>query len=377
MKILFLGDASMAHYNLSLGLRELGHETLVISEKLRWRKFPQDILLDRKPGKWGGIWYLIQVLLLLPKLRGYDIVQLVGPNFMTLRKEKLRWIYDYLRRHNKRVVMTALGDDYYWVHGCCDLNLFRYSDFNLGSTDRRLTFPYAKKQYEDWTLPLNRDFNEYIARTCDAITPVLYEYWLCYQQYWKDKSTYMPLPIVPKQESADRFRVGDKIRIFLGIQRNRSEYKGTDIMRKAAEDIAAKYPNKVELTIVENLPYTEYIQKMESQDVLIDQLYSYTPAMNGLLALSKGIVCVGGGEPEMYQLLNETERHPIVNVKPYYESVYGELENLVLHPERIPELKRQSYEFAQQHHHYIKVAQRYQELYNSLLKEDSKEISPV
>ena len=99
--------------------------------------------------------------------------------------------------------------------------------------------------------------------------------------------------------------------------------------------------------------------------------------MNGLLALSKGIVCVGGGEPEMYQLLNETERHPIVNVKPYYESVYGELENLVLHPERIPELKRQSYEFAQQHHHYIKVAQRYQELYNSLLKEDSKEISPV
>ena len=86
----------MAHYNLSLGLRELGHESLVISEKLRWREFPQDILLDRKPGKWGSIWYLIQVLLLLPRLRGYDIVQLVGPNFMTLRKEKLRWIYDYL-----------------------------------------------------------------------------------------------------------------------------------------------------------------------------------------------------------------------------------------------------------------------------------------
>lgn len=377
MKILFLGDASMAHYNLSLGLRELGHETLVISEKLRWREFPQDILLDRKPGKWGSIWYLIQVLLLLPRLRGYDIVQLVGPNFMTLRKEKLRWIYDYLRRHNKRVVMTALGDDYYWVHGCCDLKLFRYSDFNLGSTDRRLTFPFAKKQYEEWTLPLNRDFNEYIARTCDAITPVLYEYWLCYQQYWKDKTTYIPLPIVPEEKAADSFKVGDKIRIFLGIQRKRSKYKGTDIMRKAAEDIAAKYPDKVELTIVENLPYTEYIQKMQNQDVLIDQLYSYTPAMNGLLALSKGIVCVGGGEPEMYQLMNEIERHPIVNVRPCYESVYEELENLVLHPERIPELKRQSYEFAQQHHHYIKVAQRYQELYKSLLKEDSEEKNPV
>ena len=377
MKILFLGDASMAHYNLSLGLRKLGHETVVISEKLRWREFPQDIALERKPGKWGSISYLIKVLLLLPRLRGYDIVQLVGPNFLSLRKERLRWIYDYLRRYNKRVVMTALGDDYYWVHGCCDLNLFRYSDFNLGPVDRRQTFPYAKKQYEDWTLPENKEFNKYIARTCDAITPVLYEYWLCYQQYWKDKVTYMPLPVVPKDENADSFRVRDRIRFFLGIQRNRSEYKGTDIMQKALEDIAAAYPGKVELTVVENLPYSEYIRRMEGQDVLVDQLYSYTPAMNGLLAMSRGIVCVGGGEPEIYQLVNERELHPIVNVEPCYESVYKELEKLVLHPERIAELKRQSYEFVRQHHHYIKVAQRYQNLYISLLNEDSKGNTPV
>ena len=55
MKILFLGDASMAHYNLALGLKRLGHETLVISEPLRWRQMPQDITLERKPGRWGAV----------------------------------------------------------------------------------------------------------------------------------------------------------------------------------------------------------------------------------------------------------------------------------------------------------------------------------
>jgi hypothetical protein len=79
----------------------------------------------------------------------------------------------------------------------------------------------------------------------------------------------------------------------------------------------------------------------------------------------------------IYQLVNERELHPIVNVEPYYESVYKELEKLVLHPESIAEQKRQSYEFVRQHHHYIKVAQRYQNLYISLLNEDSKENTPV
>ena len=116
----------MAHYNLALGLKRLGHETLLISEPLRWRQMPQDITLERKPGRWGAVRYLAQVLTLLPRLRGYDVVQLVGPNFLALKKERLRKIYDYLRRHNKCVVQSALGDDYYWVHGSSDLHLFRY-----------------------------------------------------------------------------------------------------------------------------------------------------------------------------------------------------------------------------------------------------------
>ena len=104
---------------------------------------------------------------------------------------------------------------------------------------------------------------------------------------------------------------------------------------------------------------------MNDSDVLLDQLYSYTPSMNTLLAMSKGIVCVGGGEPENYEILGETELRPIINVEPTYESVYHELLQLVLHPERLPELKRQSIEYVRRHHDYLKVARQYEALYRS------------
>ena len=57
----------------------------------------------------------------------------------------------------------------------------------------------------------------------------------------------------------------------------------------------------------EGVPFDQYCRLLDGSDVLLDQLYSYTPSMNTLLAMSKGIVCVGGGEPENYEIIGETE----------------------------------------------------------------------
>ena len=115
------------------------------------------------------------------------------------------------------------------------------------------------------------------------------------------------------------------------------------------------------------MPFKQYTQMMDSSDAILDQIYSYTPAMNSLLAMSKGIINIGGGEPENYDILGEDSLRPIINVEPNYESCYNEIEQLVLHPERIPELKRQSIEYVEKHHNYIKVAKQYEELYAKLL----------
>ena len=157
------------------------------------------------------------------------------------------------------------------------------------------------------------------------------------------------------------------MKLFVGISKSRSHYKGTDIMLRAAEAVQSRHPDRLQIVKVDGVPFEQYQQMMEGSDAIMDQLYSYTPAMNALLAMSKGIIVIGGGEPENYEILGETELRPIVNVEPTYESVCHELEQMVLHPERLPELKRQSVEYIRRHHEYMKVARQYEALYRQLL----------
>ena len=121
-------------------------------------------------------------------------------------------------------------------------------------------------------------------------------------------------------------------------------------------------------TVIDNV---SNLMMMNEADVILDQLYSYTPAMNALEAMSRGIICVGGGEPENYEILGEDSLRPIVNVEPNEDSVFNALEQLVEHPEMIPVLKKQSIIYIRKHHDYIEVAKRYEKLYHELIK-DSK-----
>ena len=357
MKILLIGEYSNVHWTLAQGLRHLGHTVTAISNGDFWKNYPRDIDVARKPGKLGGILLMAKLYALLPRLRGYDIVQLINPMFFELKAERLFWFYNYLRKHNKKVFLGAFGMDWYWVHTCTYDKPLRYSDFNFG--DKVRTDPEAVRYQNDWLGTSKEKLNKYIAEDCDGIITGLYEYWVCYHPAFPEKTTYIPFPIqVPELYSTDRINKS-KVIIFIGINRERSVYKGTDIMLRAAQDLYAKYANCMELNIAESVPFAEYQQMMENSDAILDQLYAYTPSMNPLLAMSKGIICIGGGEPENYEIIHETELRPIINVGPSYESVYQELEKLVTHPECIPELKAQSIEYVRRHHDYIKVARQY------------------
>jgi len=360
MKILLIGEYSNVHNTLAKGLRELGHEVCVISNGDFWKNYPRDIDVSRKPGKIGGIQLLCRLWTLLPKMRGYDVVQLINPMFFELKAERLFFFYDYLRKHNKHIFLGAYGMDWYWVYTCTHQKPLRYSDFNFGAETR--TDPEAVKDQNDWIGTEKERLNKRIAMDCDGIITGLYEYQVCYQPAFPDKTRFIPFPIVlPTTDHQPTTH--SKLRIFTGISKNRSAYKGTDIMLRAAQEVAKKYPQQVELRVAEGIPFEQYQHMMDDCDVILDQLYSYTPAMNALLALSKGIIVVGGGEPENYEILGEKELRPVINVLPNYESVCHELEELVLHPERIPELKRQSTEYIRRHHDYLKVAQQYETFY--------------
>ena len=363
MKILLIGEYSNVHNTLAKGMRELGHKVTVASDGDSWKNYPRDIDLRREPGhRMKFMWRLLKAL---PHMRGYDIVQIINPMFLELKAERILPVYKYLRRHNKKVVMGAYGIDYYWVYVNSQIRPLRYSDFNIGSKVR--TDTQAHLYLNEWTGTPKQQLNEYIARDCDGIPACLYEYWATYNEVpeLRDKMRFIPLPIeMPSIYHPNFF--GGPVKVFIGISKGRSVYKGTDIMLDAAQALKEKYPDKLELRIAEGVPFEQYRQMMDGSDAILDQLYSYTPSMNSLLAMSKGIIVIGGGEPENYEILGETELKPIINVQPNYQSVYDELEQLILHPERISDLKKQSVEYVRRHHDYLKVAEQYIRFYQEL-----------
>ena len=398
MRILLLGEYSNVHWTLAEGLRALGHDVTVVSDGDRWKNYRRDIDLRRGPisSKLSTLNYLWDIARLWPRLRDYDIVQLINPVFLDLRAERLWPFYQYLRRHNRRIVLGAFGIDHYWVRVGMDCHTFRYSDFNIGPQLR--SYPFMDEMVRDWLHSGKGELNQRIAADADAIVTGLYEYECCYRPFYDDKTRFIPFPInvaeaeptatlkapppaPPQGEGSvkggtsptQHLPLGggrEGASFFIGIQRARSSYKGTDIMLAALEQLQADFgPERVVINKAESVPFEQYVQMMNSSHVLLDQLYSYTPAMNALQAMAKGLIVVGGGEEEHYQLLGETELRPIINVYPTAEDVYTQIrERLLEHPEDIHQLQLDSIEYVRRHHDHIAVARRYAELYEDICR---------
>lgn len=368
MKILLLGEYSNVHNTLALGLRKLGHDVTVASDGDGWKSYPRDVDLTRHSlSPWSSLAYLLRVYWHFRSFRGFDVVQLINPEFLKLRAEKIWPFYQYLRKHNKHVVMGAFGMDYYYAKACLDLETFRYSDFNLGKQER---ISEINEQFKrEWIDGAKGELTQRIANDCDAIVAGLYEYYVSYQKHYAGAArlTFIPFPIQQLQKQIKPRQPDAPLKLFIGIQRQRSIYKGTDIMLRAARRIAEKYPDECILQVAENFPFAKYVEMLNGSEVILDQLYAYTPAMNALEAMARGLIVVGGGEPENYEILQEAELRPIINVQPNEYSVFNALDKLITHRNQLIEsLQRDSIEYINRHHDYIKVAERYETLYKSL-----------
>lgn len=419
MNILLVGEYSNLHNTLAAGLRALGHSVTLAADTDSWKGYPSDISLARNgttPTATAA--FLTRLMLALPRMRGYDIVQLINPVFLELTPRRLYPIYHYLLRHNRRVVMGAFGMDHYFVKASLDHHTYRYGDFYIGTHERHSPAINAFKR--EWLNGEKGRLNRHIAHTCHGIVSGLWEYAAAYQAHYHGTAPhrFIPMParteqifsfqqrkmsappVVPTStisstennrsgrattndissaknnrsgrattstiSSAENNRSG-RTTFFIGIQATRSAYKGTDVMLRALLALRERYPRQCHITMVQSIPFERYTQLMQGADVLLDQLYSYTPGMNALEAMSRGIAVVSGGEPENYDILGEQQLRPIINTQPTEESVYHALEKLILHPELLPQLKAQSIAYVQRHHHYIKVARQYEQFYNQLL----------
>lgn len=360
MKILLIGEYSSLHWNLAKGLRHLGHSVTIASDGDGFKNYPRDIDLLRKSSSIKDTFQaIVNIYNNFKSFKGYDIVQLINPCFTTLNVKFNKDLYHKLKRNNDRIYLGAFGDDSYWLKACLDNKTFRYSEFYINGIENNLSDNQRLKRL--WLDSKREQLNDVIANSCDGIIACLCEYYMAYQKEFSSKLTYIPLPFDCSTVVPAKLQIEDnaKLNFFLGINNARSEFKGTDKFYNVLEQVKVEYPNDIETTVVESLSYGEYVKQMQTCDIVLDQLYSYSPAMNGLLAMAMGRVLVSGAEPEMYDLLGEKENRPIINVFPTEDDIYIKLTSLIKNRVDISQLSSDSRIFVEEHHDHVKVAKQY------------------
>lgn len=359
MRILLLGEYSRLHYTLAEGLRSLGHEVRVASDGDGFKDYPRDVDICRKSsGLWDTLLGLNALRKTFTQLTDYDIVQIINPCFTPYNVRINKYLFNKLKKNNKKIFLGAFGDDSYWVKACLGNTVFKYSEFFVDGKPSGLR--YAEVLKKKWIDSPREKVNKYIAQQVDGIVACLYEYYKSYESDYTTKLHYIPLPVNTSAITYSPLNdIPLRVNFFIGINRDRSEYKGTDIMEKALLRLQSQYPDRVNIIKAESLNYETYKRKMDDAHVVLDQLYSYSPAMNALLAMAKAKVVVGGGEPEIYDLMGELNNRPIVNVYPSEEDVYKKLEGLLLDRKKLVDMSLHGRLFVEKHHDYIAVAKEY------------------
>lgn len=353
MKILLLGDFSAFHKNLKEGLISLGHEVTLVSHGDSWKQISNDISLQSPHkglrGKLDRKYF--RPLKLLSQMRGYDVIQFMNPLQFSQSFNFNAKIISYLIKHNKKSFLVAAGDDSFYYQFAPKM---RYSPLPTSKQidEKNRTQVWEKKKMLRW--------NTKMANMVNGIIPIMYEYSQGYKKFKNLKPT-IPIPMNINDIKYKENLIQSKIVIFHGL--NRPGFKGTAHIKKAMEIIQERYPEKVETIIKGNMPLNEYLELLDRTNIIIDQTYSYSYGVNTVYSLAMGKVTLSGCEPECLQEFN-IKSCPIINILPDAEQIASMLEELVLHPEKIPEIGKASRKYTEKLHDYKKIAQKYINTWN-------------
>ena len=359
MKILLLGDASNYHSALGQGLARLGHEVTVASHGSRWMNTNRDIDIGRKPGKVGGalLWLKLNTVL-ASRLKGYDVVQLVNPVFVELRPHRVAAIFKKLKRNNGGIFLTALGTDTPYMEMAFSENCpLRYTEFAVDGKPTPLTLSDAGQNQHLWLKEPLRSHSRYIYENVDGVVSALYEYHLAVERYMPDlKLAYGGIPIdVDSLPFAGRRDADTPIRVLAAYHSGRETEKGMDVMLKIAESV----PN-IDLQHASGLDFKSFMNRLTQSDIVLDQLYSYTPATTALMAMAMGKTVVTGAEPDFEKFIGE--KVPAINVSPLHPEY---LADFLSNPGDLEERGNAARDFVRRNNDVTVVAERFLNLWTS------------
>jgi glycosyltransferase involved in cell wall biosynthesis len=354
-KVILIGDYSGLHLQLFKGLKNLGVNVKFIGYRNGWRDNEVDIALDSPyRGFIGKIHANLTPILKWKHLVGGHVVQFVSVNVFNTRFGITKFLVAFIAKFNKRVYLLGAGCVSRNVqlykthgsnicHGCLRLDQRKKTCRSVGerSIDNENIFHSAIHGY----IPIVFDYQYTDSVFCDSIS----------------KSGIVPIPIhMADLDDLYTYPVG-KIHFFHGI--SRSGFKGSDSIVPALQSLKSKYPELVEVTIVEKLPYNEYISKLRSADVIVDQLYGFGLGMNALFSMAMGKLVVTSDPSKTYDQICPGEEIPIISTGFNSILLKEKLEWIVQNKENAFSIAKNARKFIVAHHDSEKVAKQYLDIW--------------
>ena len=367
MRILFIGEYSNLHTILARQLRAEGHEVHLMSDRNGYLNTPADIFIERKKGLFGGAKYLYDLFTLLPRLKDYDVVQLINSNFLFLRPGKIKYFFDKIKAQNRSVFLTLAGNDYYFVKACCDARIFKFSEFKIGNDPS----PFLKEDPErmyGWISGVNRDWSEYLYKNIDGAMSVLPEYDMASREVLGDRLKFTNLPMEIDSISPAPLNIDGPLRLFIGMRGGYELQKGTKYLLQVAQALEKEYPGRVEVDCVKNLPFNEYLERLSRSHIVLDQFYSYSPGMNALYAMAMGKVAATGAQPEYYEYIGNPAERPLINLSPLEPDVKDTLAAFVEDPTPLLQMGEESRKLVVQHNDVKKVTAAFISHWSDMMK---------
>ena len=372
MRILLLGEYSRLHNTLKEGLVALGHDTVLVASGDGFKQFPVDYSIE---AKWSHTKLLnifrqiifkiskfdiakietgIRFYFLLPKLKGFDIVQLINESPITTLK---RWEIQLLKKivqNNQKLFLLSTGVDYlnvnYWFNHKEEKSILKPLFEN----------PSLQKEYQyvlEYQTNQHKKIHDFIYKHCQGIIATDVDYLLPLKGNPKFLGL-IPNPINLAKLSYQELKIENKIVIFLGINQWSYYQKGIRYFEKALEIIQEKYKDNVEIITVKNIPYRDYINLYNKAHILLDQLHGHDQGYNALEAMAKGKV-VFTNASSVFEKYYDLDKKIAIHAEPNVDYLVAQLSFLIENPEELIATGKRARAFIEKEHDYVKIAEKY------------------
>ncbi len=377
MRILLIGEYSRLHNSLKEGLITLGHEVIIVSSGDHFKNYASDFSV--KSVFFSRFWFTKKVrnavkrflnfdfekierailfYLILPKLKGFDHVQLINSDALELHPKVSLFFYKKLFTQNKKASLLVCGDEtpvieYLLKNEMKHSILSPYLNDSSLKKQYHFSLKYIQNNYSFVFNWVKDNVNSIIVSDMDYKIPM---------EKMNYKVNFIPNPINTQKINFSELKINEKVIVFLGINRLSYSKKGIHFFEEALNKIKAKYSDKVEIIITENIPYQQYISLYNKAHILLDQVYAYDQGYNALEAMAKGKVVFTGAEQEFVDYYQLSDRVAI-NALPDVNELVKELSFLIENPNEIIKIGKNARAFIENEHDYVRIAEKYLEVW--------------